>query len=94
MRPTGSGVDLILTGGKIWRANSMQPEAEAVAISGTRISHVGSESEVTALRGPGTRVVELRGRRVVPGFNDAHVHFYYGGASLASVQLRSARSKE
>ncbi len=94
MRPTEPGVDLILTGGRVWTVNPAQPEAQAIAISGARIMHVGSDSDILGLRGPRTKVVDLRGRRVTPGFNDAHVHFYYGGASLTSVQLRSARSKE
>lgn len=88
------GADLILTGGKIWTENPAQPEAEAIAVSGKRIVHVGSTSGVMGLKGARTRVVDLEGRRVVPGFNDAHVHFYYGGASLTSVQLRTAKSKE
>lgn len=94
MRATESGVDLILTGGKVWTVNPAQPEVQAIAISGKRIIHVGSDADILGLRGPRTNVVELEGRRVFPGFNDAHVHFYYGGASLTSVQLRSARSKE
>jgi predicted amidohydrolase YtcJ len=88
------GVDLILSGGKIWTGNPAQPEGEAVAISAGHVVHVGASREVLALKGQETKLVNLRGRRVVPGFNDAHVHFYWGGASLSSVQLRSAKSKE
>jgi predicted amidohydrolase YtcJ len=44
--------------------------------------------------GPTARVIDLHGRRVLPGFNDAHVHFIEGGASLASVQLRDAASQQ
>ena len=40
-----------------------------------------------------TAVAVVKGRRAVPGFNDAHVHFFRGGRGLASVQLRDARSK-
>jgi len=94
MGTTEPGVDLILTGGKIWTENPAQAEAEAIAISNNRIVAVGSSTDIEALRGARTKVVDLRGRRVVPGFNDAHVHFYYGGASLTSVQLRTAKSKE
>jgi predicted amidohydrolase YtcJ len=94
MGMTEPGIDLILTGGRIWTENPGQPEAEAIAISGRHVFRLGSSVEISALKGTGTRVVDLQGRRVVPGFNDAHVHFYYGGASLASVQLRNAKSKE
>src|SRR5207302_6819277 len=94
MGVTEAGVDLVVTGGTIWTENPLRPEAEAIAISGKHVSHVGSRAEILPLRGKQTRIIDLRGRRVVPGFNDAHVHFYYGGASLTGVQLRSAKSKE
>jgi predicted amidohydrolase YtcJ len=58
-----------------------------------RVEAVGGDAEVDALAGPGTRVVDLRGRLVVPGFNDAHVHFLDGGFSLLSVDLRPARDE-
>jgi hypothetical protein len=86
-------VDLILVNGKVWTVNPQQPEVEAVAISANRIIAVGTTAEVSALKQPHTKVIDLRGRRVVPGFNDAHVHFYGGGAGLASVQLRDASSQ-
>lgn len=89
-----SGVDLILTGGRIWTENPSEPEGEAIAISGGRIVAVGTAADIDGLRSARTRVIPLEGRRAVPGFNDAHVHFYYGGASLTSVQLRSAKSKK
>jgi predicted amidohydrolase YtcJ len=85
---------LILIHGKIWTENPVQPEVEAVAISGNRVVALGDSATVLKLRGPGTQVVELHGRRVVPGFNDAHVHFYMGGDGLTSVQLHEAASPE
>jgi predicted amidohydrolase YtcJ len=94
MKRPEPGIDLILSNGRIWTEDPAQPEAEAIAISGQHIVRVGSATEISALKDLKTRLIDLQGRRVVPGFNDAHVHFYYGGASLASVQLRSARSKE
>jgi predicted amidohydrolase YtcJ len=65
---------LILHGGKVFTANPQQPWAEAVAIEGERIVAVGADADVLALRGDATEVHNLRGRVVVPGFNDAHVH--------------------
>ncbi len=70
------------------------PHANAVAVIGSRIVAVGGNEEIRRWVGPATLVVDLHGRLVVPGFNDAHVHFYQGGDALASVQLRSARSRE
>jgi len=84
---------LILTNGKIWTGSGGQPRAAAVACAGNRIVAVGSAEEVGKWAGPGTQVVDLAGKLVVPGFNDAHVHFYSGGAHLAGVKLRDAKSE-
>jgi predicted amidohydrolase YtcJ len=86
--------DLILTHGKIWTENPKQPEVEAIAIAGNRIVALGDDAAISALAGPHTTVIDLKGRRVVPGFNDAHVHFYMGGEGLTSVQLHDASSPE
>jgi predicted amidohydrolase YtcJ len=85
--------DLILTHGKIWTVDPSNSVAEAVACRAGRILAVGRASQIEKLAGPHTRIIHLNGRLVVPGFNDAHVHFYTGGADLASVQLRDARSE-
>lgn len=84
--------DLILAHGKIWTENPKQPEAEAVAVSGDHIVAVGTSAAIMKFAGPGTQIIDLHGRRVVPGFNDAHVHFVAGGSALAGVQLRDAKS--
>lgn len=92
--PLAAQVDLIAVHGKVWTEDPARPEAQAIAVSGHRILAVGTDVEVMKLAGPETRVIDLKGRRVVPGFNDAHVHFFWGGQGLASVQLTDARSKE
>jgi hypothetical protein len=86
--------DLVLINGKIWTVNASRPQAEAVACSGGRITAVGTTAEILPLAGKGTRVIDLQGKLAVPGFNDAHVHLIEGGAHLASVQLRDARTEE
>lgn len=85
--------DLILTNGKIWTVNAAQPQAEAIACLGSRIVAVGSSADIHKWAGPHTQVIDLAGKLVVPGFNDAHVHFYTGGAHLSSVQLRDAKTE-
>jgi predicted amidohydrolase YtcJ len=85
-------VDLVAVHGKVWTEDPKHPEAEAIAVSGHRIVAVGTDAEVMKLVGTTTRVLDLKGRRVVPGFNDAHVHFFWGGQGLASVQLTDAHS--
>ena len=59
---------------KVWTGDAAQPAAEAFAVQGDRLVAVGSSADVRALAGPTTQVVDLGGRRVVPGFNDAHWH--------------------
>jgi predicted amidohydrolase YtcJ len=83
---------LVLLNGKVWTENPAAPEAEAVAISGEHIVAVGSTEHIKTLAGPNCKVIDLQGRRVVPGFNDSHVHFIGGGGSLISVQLGDANS--
>lgn len=86
--------DLILLNGKIWTVNPGQPQAEAVAVRAGRIAAVGKTDEIRRWAGPATQVIDLGGKLVVPGFNDAHVHFCSGGSSMASVQLRDAGSQD
>jgi amidohydrolase family protein len=70
---------LVLTHGKIWTGNPAQPQTEA--------------ADIAKWAGPRTQVVDLAGRRTMPGFNDAHVHFHTGGTHLSQVQLRDAHSE-
>lgn len=66
--------DIILHNGKIFTADRTGLWAEAIAIAGTRISAVGNDADVLKLKGSQTRVIDLEGHVVVPGFNDAHAH--------------------
>jgi len=85
---------LILVNGKIWTESPQSPEAEAIALERERILAVGPSAAVRKLAGPGCRIIDLKGRRVVPGFNDSHVHFLAGGATLIGVQLGDANSPD
>ncbi|MBI1761406.1 MAG: hypothetical protein HYR56_08225 [Acidobacteria bacterium] len=76
--------DLILLNGKIWTGNAQQPEAEAIACLGNHIVAVGTTAQIRKLAGANTRVIDLKGKRVVPGFNDAHVHFWLMCSQFAS----------
>jgi predicted amidohydrolase YtcJ len=79
--------DLVLVNGRIFTADSATPWAEALAIRGDRIIAVGSTSAISALAGPDTRRVELRGHLVIPGLNDAHSHL---GAPLPGVPFQTS----
>lgn len=66
--------DLILFNGKIFTSNASKPYVKALAIRGDRIVAVGNSKEVAALAGRQTRHIDLGGRTVIPGINDAHMH--------------------
>ena len=89
-----SPITLILTHGKFWTVNPAQEQVEAVAIAGNRIVAVGSDSEILNLKQDNTPVIDLEGKRVLPGFNDAHVHFFSGGTNLTGPQLRYSKSPD
>ena len=88
--PAPLAADLLITRANIWTGNPRQPDAHALAILGDRIAEVGSAGEIERWRGPNTTVIDAEGRRLLPGFNDAHVHFMDGGAQLDSVDLKDA----
>lgn len=69
-----SPADAIYVNARIWTGDGAQPSAQALAVQGGRLVQVGADSAVRALAGPSTRVVDLGGKRVVPGFIDAHWH--------------------
>jgi hypothetical protein len=79
---------LILTGGKVFTADSARPWAEAVAIRGDRILAVGTTADVQRLAGRGTRRVDLGGRVMIPGINDAHTHLAFAAPMGAMVGAR------
>src|SRR5207245_7269423 len=87
---TKPSADLIVTNAKIWTVDKTRPQAEAVAVLGERIVAVGSAVDVDAWHGPQTKVVDAHGKLLLPGFNDAHVHFVDGGSHLQEVQLKDA----
>jgi predicted amidohydrolase YtcJ len=87
-------VDLVVVNANVRTLDKARPQAEAVAVYGSRIVAVGTSAEMRKLAGARTRVIDAQGALVLPGFNDAHVHFIEGGGHLASVQLRDASSPE
>jgi len=86
--------DLIISDAKIWTGDASKPTAESVAVLGDRIVAVGSNSEVDAWRDSNTKVIDAQGKLLLPGFDDAHVHFVSGGAQLDAVQLNDATSAQ
>ena len=86
--------DLVIINAKVHTMDRSQPIAEAVAVLGNRIVAVGSTKAIRDLAGTNTRVIDAKGQLVLPGFNDAHVHFMSGGFQLSSVDLRDANTPQ
>ncbi len=86
--------DLVLTGGRIFTGDAAKTWAQALAVRGNRIVAVGSDADVKPLIGSSTRVIELRGRTVTAGFQDAHVHPTHGGLARIRCELHESRGKD
>ena len=79
--------DLIIVNAKVRTLDKNGRVAEAVAVSGNKISAVGTTLAISAMAGPNTRTIDAGGRIVLPGFNDSHVHFTAIGNIFSSVAL-------
>jgi predicted amidohydrolase YtcJ len=84
---TDGSPDLILHRGAVTTLDRAKPAATAIAIKDGRFVMVGDDRDVLALRGSGTRVIDLHGRRVLPGLIDNHLHIIRGGLSF-NLELR------
>jgi predicted amidohydrolase YtcJ len=87
MANAASRADLILYNGKVFTSRSERPQAEAIAIRGDRILAVGSNREIQALSGIGTKRIDLGGRLLIPGLNDAHYHLSVAPTDTIEVKL-------
>lgn len=79
--------DLILFNGQFNTVDRDNPQASAVAIREGRFVTVGTDAQAMALRGTGTQVIDLKGRCVIPGLNDSHLHLIRGGLNY-NLELR------
>ncbi|WP_395673538.1 amidohydrolase [Phenylobacterium sp.] len=84
-QPAAGYADLILTNAKVVTVDPNETIAQAVAVNGNRISAVGSAAEIAAWRGPGTKVLDMKGKTVLPGFIDGHSHV--AGMALVEAQF-------
>ena len=86
--------DLVIVNAHVWTVDDARKEAQAVAVRGERIAQVGTDDEVRRLVGPRTRVIDARGRLLLPGFQDDHVHFLTGGEQVGQLDLKDAGTPE
>src|SRR5437016_7823606 len=82
-----NAAELILHNGRITTLDPKRPEAQAAAVMGGRFTAIGDDPEVLKHRGPKTQVIDLGGRRTVPGLNDSHLHLIRGGLNY-NMELR------
>lgn len=88
----GPAADMVLRNGKVVTVDSSHPEAQAVAISGGRITAVGSDAEIQRYVGPHTQVIDLQGHLAIPGFIESHGHFTGLGIGLTELNLMGVPS--
>ena len=88
--PQSHVANTILLNGRVYTLNPRQPWTEAVAIRGDKILAVGNAKEISSYRDSSTKVIDLGGRLVLPGFTDCHIHFMDGSLGLTQVILNGA----
>lgn len=99
--PSSQAADLVLVNAKVWtgvKALSDKPavapeEPTALAVIGDTITAVGSDEAIRKRIGPNTRIIDAKGRRVIPGITDSHTHIISGGLQLQRLNLRDVRNR-
>lgn len=89
-----STADLIVIEGRVLTMDPGRPRAEAVALRDGRVLALGTTSEILALRGPATRVIEAAGGSVLPGINESHIHIFSGANELFRLSLLGIQGQE
>ncbi|MBS1952326.1 MAG: amidohydrolase [Bacteroidetes bacterium] len=87
-----SQADLIFYNGRVWTGENEKSFAEAVAIKGNKIWSVGTSTEIIKLGNDNTEKIDLNGKLLMAGFNDAHIHFLSGSLLLSEVMAFDAKS--
>ncbi len=86
--------DLIVYNAKVWAGIKEPAGNTAIAISQGRILAVGDDKAILEYRSPQTKVIDIKGRRIVPGFHDSHVHFLGAGIFLGQIDLKLCANEE
>lgn len=89
-----AGADIVFKNGNVYTVDAKQPRAQAIAVTKDRIVFVGSNADAQKFAGPKTRVVDLKGSTVLPGFADAHQHLSGVGQREMTLNLEGTASLE
>jgi predicted amidohydrolase YtcJ len=82
-----AATDLVLLNGKIFTADRSQPKVQALAVQDGKVLKVGSNEQIKTLIEPGTKVIDLAGKTLMPGLIDSHSHAIFGGLEMASANM-------
>ncbi len=91
---TNGAADMLFVNGSVYTVDAARTWAQAVAVKDGRITAVGTTAAVSDLRGNGTQVIDLAGRMLLPGFQDAHVHPVFGGIDMLQCDLHDIDTKD
>ena len=86
--------DLIVTNAVVRTMDDKLPQAQSIAVSGNKIIFVGKDSETKRYVKADTKIIDAKGKLVIPGFNDAHVHILGMGNLFSAIDLRFIRSPQ
>jgi predicted amidohydrolase YtcJ len=86
--------DTIFVNGNVYTVNERQPRADAIAVKSDRIIFIGLSTDTEKLRGDKTRVIDLKGNTVTPGFTDSHCHIFGIGEREMNLNLEGTNSLE
>lgn len=89
-----AAADLIVVNANVRTINRLKPRAEAIAVAGNKIIAVGTNKQILALAGKNTKTIDAKGKLLIPGFNDAHVHFTGIGNQFSSMDLRTLKTPQ
>lgn len=86
--------DFVFRNGRVYTVAGQREWAEAVAVKGNTITHVGDEAGAMAMAGPGTRIIDLNGKLLMPGFVEGHIHPFFGAFLSGGVNLQVSTKEE
>lgn len=86
--------DFVFRNGRVYTVAGKQEWAKAVAVKGNTITHVGDEAGAMAMVGPSTRVIDLGGNLLMPGFVEGHIHPFFGAFLSSGVNLQVSSKQE
>src|SRR6476660_4818025 len=89
---TAPPADLVLTNGRIVTVDDSMPEAQAIAVTGDRITALGSSADMKRYVGANTKVIDVKGQLVMPGFTEGHGHFTGVGESQLQLNLMKVQT--